>query len=339
MTALVVERTDGGIRVGVRPPHPERTALLEARGAWLFWDVLDQQPHPAAEIFDARAAADWLWEMYGPDAAAAVLEDAARVETAWESPVLDAARDLAHLRWAEAWWPASYAAGIPALPGGLLRAEIAWRASGTEHLLDDEAAVERALSAVDLGALEAFEGAGALRSNLADLAEDYGAEPVRRVAPQPEDYALAAGGDHVEGRTLASGSTPVDWGRVRQGRVDAAAEAHWKLVRRSGDLVVVVEVPAAPGTDRGPLGARIGGAALDVRLDLRYDPSTNTYTGETDVPQGFLMLRAAERRVEVHEPGLSEAVPVERHAAIIAYARGRLTAPDATVTERAAGSA
>jgi hypothetical protein len=332
MTALVVERTVGGIRVGVRPPHPERTALLEARGAWLFWDVLDQQPHPAAEIFDVRAAADWLWEMYGPDAAAAVLEDAAQVETAWASPVLDAARDLAHLRWAEAWWPASYAAGIPALPGGLLRAEIAWRASGTEHLLDDEEAVERALSAVDLGALEAFEGAGALRSNLADLAEDHGAELVRRVAPHPEDYALAAGGDHVEGRTLASGSTPVDWGRVRQGRVDAAAEAHWQLVQRSGDLVVVVEVPAAPGTDRGPLGARIGGAALD----LRHDPSTTMYTGETDAPQGFLMLRAAERRVEVHEPGFSEAVPVERHAAIIAYARSRLTAPDATITERAA---
>lgn len=335
MTALVVDRTVGGIRVGVRPPHPERTALLEARGAWLFWDVLDQQPHPAAEIFDARAAADWLWEMYGPDEAAAVLEDAAQVETAWESPVLDAARDLAHLRWAEAWWPASYAAGVPALPGGLLRAEIAWRAAGTEHLLDDEAAVERALSAVDLGALEAFEGAGALRSNLADLAEDNGAELVRRVAPHPDDYALAAGGDHVEGRTLASGSTPVDWGRVRQGRVDAAAEAHWHLVQRSGDLVVVVEVPAAPGTDRGPLDARIGGAALD----LLFDPATNTYTGETDAPQGFLMLRAAERRVEVHEPGFSEAVPVERHAAIIAYARGRLTAPDATITERAAGSA
>lgn len=335
MTALVVERTGGGIRVGVRPPHPERTALLEARGAWLFWDVLDQQPHPAAEIFDARAAADWLWEMYGPDVAAAVLEDAAQVETAWESPVLDAARDLAHLRWAEAWWPASYAAGIPALPGGLLRAEIAWRASGIEHLLDDEAAVERALSAVDLGALEAFEGAGTLRSNLADLAEDHGAELVRRVAPRPEDYALAAGGGGVEGRTLAFGSTPVDWGRVRQGRVDAAAEATWRLAQRSGGLVVVVEVPAAPGTDRGPLGARIGGATLD----LRYDPSTNLYTGETDAPQGFLMLRAAERRVEVHEPGFSEAVPVERHAAIIAYARGRLTAPDATVTERAAGSA
>jgi hypothetical protein len=335
MTTLVVGRTVGGIRVGVRPPHPERTALLEARGAWLFWDVLDQQPHPAAEIFDARAAADWLWEMYGPDAAVAVLEDAAQVETAWESPVLDAARDLAHLRWAEAWWPASYAAGIPALPGGLLRAEIAWRASGTEHLLDDEEAVERALSAVDLGALEAFEGAGALRSNLADLAEDYGAELVRRVAPHPEDYALAAGGDHVEGRALAFGSTPVDWGRVRQGRVDAAAEARWQLVQRSGDLVVVVEVPAAPGTDRGPLGARIGGAALD----LRHDPSTNMYTGETDAPQGFLMLRAAERRVEVHEPGFSEAVPVERHAAIIAYARSRLTAPDATITERAAGPA
>lgn len=335
MTTLVVGRTAEGIRVGVRPPHPERTALLEARGAWLFWDVLDQQPHPAAEIFDARAAADWLWEMYGPDAAAAVLEDAAQVETAWESPVLDAARDLAHLRWAEAWWPASYAAGIPALPGGLLRAEIAWRASGTEHLLDDEAAVERALSAVDLGALEAFEGAGALRSNLADLAEDHGAELVRRVAPRPEDYALAAGGGGVEGRTLAFGSTPVDWGRVRQGRVDAAAEATWRLARRSGDLVVVVEVPAAPGTDRGLLGARIGG----VTLDLRYDPPTNLYTGETDAPQGFLMLRAAERRVEVHEPGFSEAVPVERHAAIIAYARGRLTAPDATITERAAGSA
>ncbi|MBY8853634.1 hypothetical protein K7G98_37540, partial [Saccharothrix sp. MB29] len=64
--------------VGDWPELPERTALVEAAGAVLAWDVLVDGP-PAARVDDPERAADWLWEVYG-DAAADVLGGADEVD-------------------------------------------------------------------------------------------------------------------------------------------------------------------------------------------------------------------------------------------------------------------
>ncbi|MDA1362848.1 hypothetical protein O1R50_24740 [Glycomyces luteolus] len=323
-------------------PHPECTALTEARGALLYWDVLDRSPHPDAEIHDEALAADWLWEIYGPDAADAILHASDSIATEWESPVLDAARRLAHLRWAEAWWPSSHAAAIPALDTGLLRAEAAWRTAAVEHLLDDEEAVERALAEADATAAEALDpalGASELTAALEDLAEDYGValrrEPVHL---RQEDWALAAGGDRAVDFALASGGAPVDWTQVPQGLVDAAAGAAWTLTQREGGLTITVTVPAAPEARDLHLTARIGG----VELPLILDPETRSYSGETEAPQALLLLPADRRVLHVFAPDFS--VGDERNdprrsphrAEIIEFARERLTDPAASLAERAA---
>lgn len=359
MTAFKVRRLRGGTAVeshqpprpritlddapppSAHRPHPECTALIEARGALLHWDVLDRHAHPAAEIHDEDLAADWLWEIYGPDAATAILNGASDIDTDWESPALDAARRLAHLRWAEAWWPSSHAAAIPALDIGLLRAEAAWRTAGVEHLLDDEEAVERALAEADAAAAEALDPvlSGELTAALETLAEDYGVALRREPAQlRPEDWALAASGSPAVDFALASGGAPVDWEHVPQGLVDAAAGATWTLTQREGGLIIAVTVPAAPEARDLRLAARIGG--IDMQLAL--DPESGQFTGEAAAPQGFLMLPALQRRLHVFAPdfSLGDAWNDPRRslhrAAIIEYARERRTAPDASLAERTA---
>ncbi|MEU5157598.1 hypothetical protein [Glycomyces sp. NPDC021274] len=325
---------------GVVRPHPERTALLEARGALLYWDVLDRTAHPAAEIHDPDLAADWLWELYGPDAAGAILNGDSHIATEWASPVLDAARRLAHLRWAEAWWPSSHAAAVPALDTGLLRAEAAWRTAAVEHLLDDDEAVERALADANLAATEDLDpalGAAELTAALQALSEDYGIELRREPAGlRREDWALAATGGPAVDFALASGGAPVAWERVPQGLVDAAAGATWTLTQREGGLVVHVSVPAAPEARDLRLDAAIG----TVDVPLRLDPASGNFTGEAEAPQAFLMLPAAQRVLWVHSPDFvgepAEPAAAPHRAAIIEYARERLTDPDASLAERAA---
>jgi hypothetical protein len=345
MTELHISRARDVITVATEPanterPHPERTALVEARGALLHWDILNRDPHPTAEIHDPDLAADWLWEIYGPETATAVLDTTGPATTEWASPVLDAARRLAHLRWAEAWWPSSHAAAVPALNIGLLRAEAAWRTAGIEHLLDDETAVERALADADLTALEALADDPArdeLAAALEDLAEDYGVELRRRPAQlSREDWALAAVGDHPVDFALASGGTLVDWAQVPQGLVDAAAGATWTLTQREGGLAVTVTVPAAPEARDLDLTARIA----TVEIPLRLDPDTGHFTGEAEAPQTFLLLPASRRELRVHSPDFvkhpTEPADAPHRAALIEYARERLTDPDASLAERTA---
>ncbi|WP_030158745.1 hypothetical protein [Glycomyces sp. NRRL B-16210] len=347
MTRFAVERAASTILVGSQPPHPERTALVEARGAFLLWDVLAPSPHPAAVIHNHAQAAEWLWEIYGLEASSAILTSADTVETRSDtaepaSPTLTATRQLAHLRWAEAWWPASHAAAVPALPSGLLNAEIAWRTAAVEHLLDDESAVERALESIDLGAAPASPDltveTQALTEALEVLAEDYGVVLRRTARHRPEDWALAAGGIAPGTLAVASGGGPVDWTLVPQGLVDAAAEATWSLGLRSGAPVLTVTVPAAPGATDLDLTARVGG----VQVDLRLDPATGAFTGESEAPRSFLTTSAAERTTTVLAPGFASTTQdtdpeaEDRRAAIVAFALERLAAPDATLTERAA---
>jgi hypothetical protein len=338
MTGFAVERTATAIRVGVRPPRPERTALVEARGALLFWDVLDRRAHPAADIFDARAAADWLWEVYGPDTAAAILGDAASVATEWESPVLDAARDLAHLHWAGAWWPGSHAAAVPALAGGLLRAETAWRTAALDHLLDDEDAVERALAGLDLGDLPVLgtdpalaESVAALQESLTDLAETFGVELRASARIRPEDWALAAGGGAPD-LAVASGSDPIEWALVPHGLLDAAGEATWQFAQRSGTWVITVTAPAAPGAEPVPLI----GLFDAVEIPLHLDRGAGAFIGEAPAPPDFAMRLRGRVRVYAPRFAVPGDSPDEDREAVIAFARARLSAPDATLTERAA---
>jgi hypothetical protein len=345
MTELHVSRVREVIIVATEPanterPHPERAALVEARGALLYWDVLGRNAHPAAEIHDRALAADWLWEIYGPETADTILNGTGRIETAGASPVLDAARRLAHLRWAEAWWPSSHAASVPALDTGLLRAEAAWRTAAIEHLLDDDEAVERALAEADLASVEALANdpeRESLTAALEDLAEDYGVELRREPAQlSREDWALAASGGHPVDFALASGGALVDWAQVPQGLVDAAAGATWALTQREGGLAITVTVPAAPEARELSLTALIG----TVEIPLRLDPDTGNFTGEAEAPQTFLLLPANERELWVHSPdfaqGPTEPAEAPHRAALIEYARGRLTDPDASLAERAA---
>nr|BFF27861.1 hypothetical protein GCM10025732_58260 [Glycomyces mayteni] len=315
--------------------------LVEARGALLYWDALDLRPHPAAEVFDARAAGEWLWEVYGPETAADVLDGAASVATEWDSPVLAAARNLALLHWAGAWWPASHAAAVPALPADLLRAETAWYTAGLDHLLDDEAAVERALADVDLTALtgRTDHETAALAADLADLADAFGVE-LRSAAMRREDWALAAGGAEP-GLAVASGSAPIDWSLVPARALDAAGEATWRFENRSGAWMLAVTAPAAPGAVPTALTAVVGA----VEVPLHYDPDTNTFGGEAPAPPEFAMRLGGGRPIEVRSPGYvadgpdrasSDPDRAERRAALVAFARERLASPAATLTERSA---
>ncbi len=330
MTGFAVERTGTAIRVGALA-HPERAALVEARGALLCWDVLDLRVHPAAVIHDAARAGEWLWEVYGPGPAAAVLGDADAITAEADAPVPASVRALAFLRWADAWWPSSWAAGVPPLPAPLLRAETAWRTAAVEHLLDDDAAVERALAEVDATALGDYADprVAELRAGLEDLAEDHGVALAGRASERREDYALAAG-RREDDLVLRGGTAPVDWGGVPQGLVDAAEDASWSLAQRGPDAVVTVAVPAAPEAQGGRLAARLG----ETALDLEFDPMSGAFIGEAAAPRGF----PARPGLRVSAPGYTaepDADAPRRRGAIIAFARARLAAPE-TLTESAA---
>ena len=295
-------------------PHPERTALLEARGATLYWDVLTGAP-PVTEVHDEALAADWLWDVPAE------------------------ARELAYLTWAKAWWPTSVVAGVPPLDPALLAAELAVATAAVDHLLDDEDAVERAVADAaaavhPLAALAADpalgEAATALAARLGDLAEDHGIalpDPVP-VRQEQTGFALAAGGTAGSAVVVLRGSSPVDWALVPQGAVDAAANATWSVVRRDGELVLAVTVPTVRPV---PLAARFG------RVEVPLDGGA----GQVTVPPSVLLLPAAQRTLTVYAPGFATEPADDpdapaRRAALVAMARARIGAPDATLTERAA---
>jgi hypothetical protein len=333
-----VERTGTDLLVGDWPPHPERTALLEARGALLAWDVLADDLAPSARVHDPDLAADWLWEVYGA-AAASILGGADEVTVPADGDwrVRDAGRVVAHLGWAEAWWPASPTAGVPALDPALLRAEVAVATGAVEHLLDDEDATERALAAI--GPFTADPAVDALAARLVALAEDYGVVLAEAVVPSRSTFALAAGGgDRSDGVTVLSGADAVDWALVPQGVVDAAADAQWSVVRRQGSTFL--EVVVSPGPRAGtPLAARFG--QVDVALD--DTDGLGRVTGRTPVPPTVLLLPPAQRVLTVYAPDFADPATTPdpdvttRRVAIVAYARSRVGSPTATLTERLAG--
>lgn len=326
-----VSRSDGLV-IGDWPVSPEVTAVLEAAGAVLAWDVHAGDAVPAARVHDPARAAEWLWEIYG-SAAEDILGGAQDVSVPENGDwaVRDACRTVAQLDWARAWWPASASAGVPALDPVVLLAERAIALSCVEHLLDDPDAVERALTSVTLPADPD------LADRVAALAEDYGIELSPTPAPARSGYALAAGGGLAGiGTIVLTGSSTVDWTLVPAGSVDAAAPAAWAVVRRAG--ATVVEVSVAPGPrPAGPLAARFG----DVDVTLDEVDGLGHVTGSAPVPASVLLLPPDRRAVIVYAPGFAAPVAPEpgtdaRQAAVIAYARSRIGSPSATFTERTA---
>lgn len=323
--------TSDGLAVGDWPAWPEVTAVLEAAGAVLAWDILGADPVPAARVHDPALAAEWLWEVYG-SATEDILAGTpdVTVPEGGDWSVRDACRTVAQLDWAQAWWPASVIAGVPALDPVVLQAERALALSNVEHLLDDQDSVMRALGSVVLPAEEDLAG------RVAALAENYGIELAPAAAPTRAGFALAAGGGlGGTGTTVLTGTSAVDWTLMPAGSVDAAAPAEWAVVRRAG--ATVVEVSVAPGPRQGPLAARFG--EVDVTLD-EVD-GLGRVTGSAPVPASVLLLPPDQRAVVVYAPGFATPVPPEpgadtRRAAVIAYARSRVGSPTATLTERTA---
>jgi len=317
--------------VGDWPEWPENTALVEAAGAVLAWDVLGGDPVPAARIDDPERAAEWLWEIYGA-AADGVLGGATDVTVPAEGDwrVRDACRALAQLNWVEAWWPASVPAGVPAVDVVVLRAERAVLTSTVEHLLDDPDAVTRALASVVLPPVPA------LAEQVSALAEDYGVS-LSAAVPARAGYALAAGGiGSSAGTTVLTGSSTVDWALVPAGVVDAGAPADWAVVRRQG--TTVLEVSVAPGPRPGP---RLAARFADVDVSLSEVDALGRLTGSAPVPPSVLLLPPDRRAVTVYAPDFAAPTAPDpgaeaRRAALIAYARTRSGASDATLTERTA---
>jgi hypothetical protein len=322
-----------GLVVGDWPVRPEVTAVLEGAGAVLAWDVLAGDAVPAARVDDPVRAAEWLWEIYG-SAADGILGEASEVDVPaggdWR--VRDACRTVAQLDWARAWWPASATTGVPALDPVVLRAERAVAVSTVEHLLDDQDAVTRALAMVTSFDTPDPE----LSDRIAALAEDYGVVLSPPVAARTA-YALAAGGPgSSSGTTVLTGSSTVDWTLVPAGVVDAAAPVEWSVVRRQG--TTVLEVAVEPGPAPGPrLAARFD--EIDVALD-EID-GLGRITGSAPVPATVLLLPPDRRVVTVYAPDFAAPAEPEpgaeaRRAAILAYARSRVGAAEATITERTA---
>ncbi|RIQ15681.1 serine/threonine-protein kinase, partial [Jiangella rhizosphaerae] len=310
MTTMRVTWSGGGASIGAAPEHPERTALVEAAGALLTWDVVDGSTLPSATVHDPERAAGWLWEVYGPEAAAVLLAGGpgtSVVEVAPAAPdVADAAYRLAWLTWAEAWWPASYVADVPPLDPYLLSAERALTAHAVEHLLDDDEAVERALHAAVRATPAArpssadtplAEHRAVLLARLAELGDAYGIavpEPAAGPAagPRPPELALAAGAPpEPSGTVVQSGSAVVDWSLVPPGVVDAAAAATWTVRRRDDATVLEVGVAPAPRPVAAELRARFGPADLPLRPDGDGGP----LLGTAPLPPAALLLPAAQR--------------------------------------------
>lgn len=252
MTGLDVVRGPVGIRVGSPPARPERTAVLEAAGATLTWDVTTTDAAPSALVWDVSRAVEWLWEVYGADAASAIIAGAGPI-VAVPGDVTRTTHAVAVAGWARAWWPASFVAGVPALDPRLLAAEAVVGFADVEHLVDDEDTVERALADA-VGSLEVLEALTRMRPEAAPLldrvvgiAEDHGVDLSTAHVASRSDYALAAGGEEETAAVpVASGSDVLDLALLPPGSVDAAGEATWRIIRRDGTTVLEASVPCAP---------------------------------------------------------------------------------------------
>lgn len=253
------------------PAVPELdTALVEVSGGLLTWSVLDLAAAPIAIIDDVARAQDWVWAIYGSDAARALDAGQDVASFAPDRPeAVDDAALLAYALWAQRWWPVSAIDMIPALDESLLAEDIAGLQAECDGLLEDA------------GQLAASQSAPASQ----------------------REYALAAGGPAAGELVLAHGAGGTDWRAYPPGLIDAAEEAvSWSLVRAGGHTLLRLEVAAAPGLS-GPVPAHLrpvahisSGATL-VELDLNGD----RWTGHAAVADSY------EPIVAVYVPGFGDA--------------------------------
>jgi len=117
---------------------------LGLAGGTLVFDVQEHDPVASVEIFDADAAAWWLFSLYGVEAAETILDIAAGDREDAPDPILvevvhgalaDRLRRLALALWLRRWWPQP-SDSVPVCLEWLLDAEAAVLASGAEHALD-----------------------------------------------------------------------------------------------------------------------------------------------------------------------------------------------------------
>lgn len=331
------------------PGAPFLTAIVEAAGALLHWDATAEVSSPHADIDDIAAASGWLADIYGPAVAHAASAgvDAAIPVAPGDASVVDAVLLLGHVTWARAWWPAG--TRIPALDPALLGVEIALTSHAVSHLLDDEDAVERALTdAVD--AASALSGLPAallsdgaeVAAAFATLAEDHGVD-LLPVSATREDWALAAGGSaevHA-GIELATGTAAVRWADVPAQTVDADGEARWSLRQHAGQVTLHVEVPAVERATVDALRASFGRAGSEV--DIVLERQDDRFAGETEAPASVVFLPTQERSLWVRDPMLAptpgEPESTEERERVVRFAARRLSDPLASLAERAAGAA
>ncbi|MBB5937946.1 hypothetical protein [Streptomyces zagrosensis] len=288
MTSVIhIERTPAGLCV--LTPLPQQSgpapsvldhapqvdvALLEVTGGHLSWSVLATHPEPVAVLDRAEDAQEWVWALYGEQAAVALaaVSDAhpgppTQVPARPGLPELAAdARMLAYAHWASHWWPSSALDGIPPLDAQVLRQDLARLTERCDLLLE---------AAAQHGPAEPWEShdidhiadmTGIAGTNAAPSHETpvggrgpqgiCDSEPGDSVATRSRpahaaDYALAAGAvpqsPAPDGLVIAQGVVGTDWRRYPPGLVDASEQAlSWQATRAAGRTVIAVCVAAAP---------------------------------------------------------------------------------------------
>ena len=199
---------------------PPLLQAVEARGVLLEWPIdAPEGRAPFLTVTDTFEA-EWLWQLIGERAHAALLTMSAggerkEVEPKWSAPLLGHLRKFAHGMWLRSWWPASIRDGLPPLDRQVLDGELVELADQLEGILDEEVAAEFS------------------RSWLA-------------IATTRADFALAAAGESqaVPETVIASGTAPVPWQGVPAGIVDATEEAaHWSVDATPDPVLHVVVRP------------------------------------------------------------------------------------------------
>ncbi|MGW6423417.1 hypothetical protein ACWF82_12140 [Nocardia sp. NPDC055053] len=250
--------------------------VLEVTGGHLSWSLLAAQSLPAAVLDDPESAQDWLWAVYGEDAALAVADvtaladaddadadadlDVAKQHTLAAMParpeLVIALRRLAYAHWAARWWPASTVDGIPALDPDLLATEISELTDTCDTALDGADAepftrpdspnqgTARDRDHRSSESPNRTTSRGTARDDIRELSETSG---------RVDDYALAAGGSTMggDGLIIARGSGEWDWRRCPPGILDAGENAmSWQVARAAETSAVQVSVVAAPDCRR-----------------------------------------------------------------------------------------
>lgn len=356
---------EGGLwSTGPRTVDIPVVAVLEISGAVLSWVVDGDVGEPPTITFTDPERADWLWRVVGESGHVALL-DALRHRESGEPVDLagvemmpgttDTLRRLAIGHWLRRWWPASDRDGIAALERPVLDAELALLTVSAEDFFTDDTLDSdvAGLLAPHLGMLSSFAGQGdprsiALVEECRELAGEIGLDwpdPVE-VAPQRDDYALAAGAGEsgVAAGLIARGTGTVAWSAVPPGVFDAAEDTiEWSVTAAGAGVVAEVQV-ALSGLD-SPLGIEVeirgngctasgfldaAGRAVLALHDPDGQPLTETQAWNLDWPHTSVRVGAA---------GVGESASDRDR--VRAFARARLTVPgtDAFLAEiRAAES-